>query len=140
MERTFLSIGYLEDYFCSDTAARPFLFIGYALWLVFLFSTLGISASTNDEVSAAVLHAQETALVRRLRVLRPVVNVVGRGLLGEVRQGSLGGYALAAADAQVNAGWDAEVWRCLRGLVEVMEWGVPRSEEPAVRGLGVLGI
>ena len=45
MERTFLSIGYLEDYFCSDVAARPFLFIGYALWLVFLFSTLGISAS-----------------------------------------------------------------------------------------------
>ncbi|RPD61064.1 hypothetical protein L226DRAFT_462458 [Lentinus tigrinus ALCF2SS1-7] len=45
MERTFLSIGYLEDYFCADLTARPFLFIGYALWLVFLFSTLGISAS-----------------------------------------------------------------------------------------------
>ncbi|TFK88844.1 hypothetical protein K466DRAFT_575160 [Polyporus arcularius HHB13444] len=45
MDRTFLSIGYLESYFCSDIPARPFLFIGYALWLVFLFSTLGISAS-----------------------------------------------------------------------------------------------
>ncbi|KAI8982726.1 Sodium/calcium exchanger protein-domain-containing protein [Trametes punicea] len=45
MERTFLSIGYLESYFCADLPLRPLIFVGYALWLVFLFSTLGISAS-----------------------------------------------------------------------------------------------
>lgn len=45
MERTFLSIGYLEDYFCADNKSRPLLFAAYAVWLVFLFSTLGISAS-----------------------------------------------------------------------------------------------
>ncbi|KAI0648965.1 Sodium/calcium exchanger protein-domain-containing protein [Trametes meyenii] len=45
MERTFLSIGYLESYFCSEIPVRPFVFVGYALWLGFLFSTLGISAS-----------------------------------------------------------------------------------------------
>ncbi len=45
MERTFLSIGYLESYFCSELPIRPLVFIGYALWLGFLFSTLGISAS-----------------------------------------------------------------------------------------------
>ncbi|EIW57707.1 uncharacterized protein TRAVEDRAFT_169682 [Trametes versicolor FP-101664 SS1] len=45
MERTFLSIGYLESYFCSELPIRPLVFVGYALWLGFLFSTLGISAS-----------------------------------------------------------------------------------------------
>ena len=45
MDRTFLGIGYLQEYFCADAPARPFIFVGYALWLVFLFSTLGISAS-----------------------------------------------------------------------------------------------
>ncbi|KAI0709990.1 Sodium/calcium exchanger protein-domain-containing protein [Earliella scabrosa] len=45
MERTFLNIGYLESYFCAEIPARPFIFAGYALWLGFLFSTLGISAS-----------------------------------------------------------------------------------------------
>ena len=45
MERTFLSIGYLESYFCSELPLRPLIFVGYALWLAFLFSTLGISAS-----------------------------------------------------------------------------------------------
>ncbi|KAH9945222.1 Sodium/calcium exchanger protein-domain-containing protein [Epithele typhae] len=45
MDRTFLEIGYLEDYFCAESATRPFIFVGYAFWLVFLFSTLGISAS-----------------------------------------------------------------------------------------------
>ncbi|CDO75173.1 hypothetical protein BN946_scf184866.g14 [Trametes cinnabarina] len=45
MERTFLSIGYLESYFCADLPLRPLIFVGYALWLGFLFSTLGISAS-----------------------------------------------------------------------------------------------
>ncbi|OCH95399.1 hypothetical protein OBBRIDRAFT_745596 [Obba rivulosa] len=43
--RTFLSIPYLRSYFCSDLSVRPGLFAGYVLWLVFLFSTLGISAS-----------------------------------------------------------------------------------------------
>ncbi|KAL7279317.1 hypothetical protein ACG7TL_007158 [Trametes sanguinea] len=45
MERTFLSIGYLESYFCAELPLRPLIFVGYALWLGFLFSTLGISAS-----------------------------------------------------------------------------------------------
>ncbi len=45
MERTFLNIGYLESYFCSAPRDRPILFVAYVLWLVFLFSTLGISAS-----------------------------------------------------------------------------------------------
>ncbi|KAI0749599.1 Sodium/calcium exchanger protein-domain-containing protein [Daedaleopsis nitida] len=45
MERTFLSIGYLESYFCTTAPTRPLVFVGYAFWLVFLFSTLGISAS-----------------------------------------------------------------------------------------------
>lgn len=42
---TFLSIPYLQSYFCSSSTARPFLFAGFILWLIFLFSTLGISAS-----------------------------------------------------------------------------------------------
>ena len=47
MDRTFLNIGYLDAYFCAPAGslARPALFTTYALWLVFLFSTLGISAS-----------------------------------------------------------------------------------------------
>ncbi|GBE88032.1 hypothetical protein SCP_1202600 [Sparassis crispa] len=43
--RTFLSIPYLEPYFCAKPPVRPLVFVGYLLWLVFLFSTLGISAS-----------------------------------------------------------------------------------------------
>ncbi|KAI9461703.1 Sodium/calcium exchanger protein-domain-containing protein, partial [Lactarius psammicola] len=42
---TFLSIPYLQTYFCASPTSRPFVFIGLLLWLVFLFSTLGISAS-----------------------------------------------------------------------------------------------
>ena len=42
---TFLSIPYLQNYFCSAAAVRPFVFGGLLLWLLFLFSTLGISAS-----------------------------------------------------------------------------------------------
>lgn len=42
---TFLSIPYLQDYFCAEPAVRPAVFVGYLLWLLFLFSTLGISAS-----------------------------------------------------------------------------------------------
>ncbi|CAL1710949.1 unnamed protein product [Somion occarium] len=42
---TFLSIPYLQHYFCSDSHIRPLLFTGYIVWLIFLFSTLGISAS-----------------------------------------------------------------------------------------------
>ena len=45
MDRTFLDIGYLEAYFCADNTARPLLFAAYTVWLIFLFSTLGISAS-----------------------------------------------------------------------------------------------
>ena len=36
---------YLQTYFCASPTARPFVFVGFLLWLVFLFSTLGISAS-----------------------------------------------------------------------------------------------
>ena len=42
---TFLSIPYLHIYFCAGPTARPFVFFGLLLWLSFLFSTLGISAS-----------------------------------------------------------------------------------------------
>lgn len=42
---TFLSIPYLESYFCSSPNSRPLAFAGLLLWLIFLFSTLGISAS-----------------------------------------------------------------------------------------------
>ncbi|KAJ7707755.1 Sodium/calcium exchanger protein-domain-containing protein [Mycena rosella] len=42
---TFLSIPYLHHYYCTETTLRPLVFTGLVLWLVFLFSTLGISAS-----------------------------------------------------------------------------------------------
>ena len=42
---TFLSIPYLQIYFCASPTARPFVIVGLLLWLGFLFSTLGISAS-----------------------------------------------------------------------------------------------
>lgn len=42
---TFLSIPYVQQYFCAKPAVRPTLFVGLLLWLLFLFSTLGISAS-----------------------------------------------------------------------------------------------
>lgn len=42
---TFLSIPYLQIYFCASPSARPFVIVGLLLWLGFLFSTLGISAS-----------------------------------------------------------------------------------------------
>jgi solute carrier family 24 (sodium/potassium/calcium exchanger), member 6 len=42
---TFLSIPYLHLYFCASPTARPFVFTGLLVWLLFLFSTLGISAS-----------------------------------------------------------------------------------------------
>ncbi|KAH0832911.1 Sodium/calcium exchanger protein-domain-containing protein [Lanmaoa asiatica] len=42
---TVLSIPYLQLYFCADPSVRPFIFTALVLWLLFLFSTLGISAS-----------------------------------------------------------------------------------------------
>ena len=42
---TVLSIPYLRLYFCADPPVRPFMFTALLLWLLFLFSTLGISAS-----------------------------------------------------------------------------------------------
>ena len=42
---TILSIPYVQRYFCAKPAVRPTIFVGLILWLVFLFSTLGISAS-----------------------------------------------------------------------------------------------
>lgn len=42
---TFLSIPYLSYYFCASPPFRPLIFAGLVLWLLFLFSTLGISAS-----------------------------------------------------------------------------------------------
>lgn len=44
-ENTFLSIDYLNHYFCSSPSTRPLIFAGLIFWLIFLFSTLGISAS-----------------------------------------------------------------------------------------------
>ncbi|KIJ06051.1 hypothetical protein PAXINDRAFT_61992, partial [Paxillus involutus ATCC 200175] len=32
-------------YFCAEHSIRPFVFTGLLVWLLFLFSTLGISAS-----------------------------------------------------------------------------------------------
>lgn len=45
VSETFLSIDYLHHYFCADATLRPVVFWSLLLWLVFLFSTLGISAS-----------------------------------------------------------------------------------------------
>ncbi|CAK5268541.1 unnamed protein product [Mycena citricolor] len=45
LPQTFLTIPYLERYYCADTPLRPLVFTGLVVWLVFLFSTLGISAS-----------------------------------------------------------------------------------------------
>ncbi|KAF9524833.1 Sodium/calcium exchanger protein-domain-containing protein [Crepidotus variabilis] len=42
---TVLRINYLRRYFCTDVALRPAAFLGLIIWLIFLFSTLGISAS-----------------------------------------------------------------------------------------------
>ncbi|KAF8905055.1 Sodium/calcium exchanger protein-domain-containing protein [Gymnopilus junonius] len=42
---TILNIDYLRLYYCAETALRPLVFVGLILWLIFLFSTLGISAS-----------------------------------------------------------------------------------------------
>ncbi|KDQ24471.1 hypothetical protein PLEOSDRAFT_1067296 [Pleurotus ostreatus PC15] len=42
---TFLSLDYLSFYFCLSPALRPLGFVGLILWLAFLFSALGISAS-----------------------------------------------------------------------------------------------
>ncbi|EUC64802.1 sodium/calcium exchanger protein [Rhizoctonia solani AG-3 Rhs1AP] len=42
---TFLSIFYLETYFCSPPRDRPLAFGGLVLWLFFLFSFIGICAS-----------------------------------------------------------------------------------------------
>ncbi|KAG8975105.1 hypothetical protein FRB90_009607, partial [Tulasnella sp. 427] len=42
---TFLSIQYMQGYFCAPPAAKPFYFGGLLLWLVFLFSFIGITAS-----------------------------------------------------------------------------------------------
>lgn len=43
--RTFLSIHYVKRYFCTAQPLRPAAFAGLVVWLIFLFSTLGISAS-----------------------------------------------------------------------------------------------
>lgn len=42
---TFLSIHYLQSYYCTTPSWRPLRFSGLIIWLAFLFSTLGISAS-----------------------------------------------------------------------------------------------
>jgi len=42
---TFVHINYLRRYFCADLPIRPLVFTGLVIWLMFLFSTLGISAS-----------------------------------------------------------------------------------------------
>lgn len=42
---TLLKFDYLHHYFCTDAPLRPLVFVGLIVWLIFLFSTLGISAS-----------------------------------------------------------------------------------------------
>ncbi|EKM58406.1 uncharacterized protein PHACADRAFT_117328 [Phanerochaete carnosa HHB-10118-sp] len=60
---TFLSIPYVKHYFCAKPAIRPTLFAGLLLWLLFLFSTLGISAADffcpNLATLAHLLHLDE---------------------------------------------------------------------------------
>ncbi|KAK7033131.1 Sodium/calcium exchanger protein-domain-containing protein [Favolaschia claudopus] len=45
LPKTILSIPYLPNYYCAETELRPLIFAGLVIWLFFLFSTLGISAS-----------------------------------------------------------------------------------------------
>ncbi|KAG6909878.1 hypothetical protein DXG01_014914 [Tephrocybe rancida] len=45
VSQTFLSINYLQRYFCTSLPLRPVAFVSLTIWLCFLFSTLGISAS-----------------------------------------------------------------------------------------------
>lgn len=45
VSKTVLGINYLRRYFCTDVTLRPLAFTGLVIWLIFLFSTLGISAS-----------------------------------------------------------------------------------------------
>ncbi|KAG6879112.1 hypothetical protein C0992_005089 [Termitomyces sp. T32_za158] len=40
-----ISMNYLERYFCTSLQLRPLAFVALSIWLFFLFSTLGISAS-----------------------------------------------------------------------------------------------
>jgi sodium/potassium/calcium exchanger 6 len=42
---TVLEIPYTQLYFCASPAARPAAFVGLTVWLIFVFSTLGIAAS-----------------------------------------------------------------------------------------------
>ncbi|KAF8322694.1 hypothetical protein DL93DRAFT_2071621 [Clavulina sp. PMI_390] len=42
---TLLHVSYPDAYFCAPPAARPFAFVGLLLWLLFLFSFIGIAAS-----------------------------------------------------------------------------------------------
>lgn len=42
---TLLSIPYLQIYFCAERSIRPLIFTALLLWLVFIFSTLGITAA-----------------------------------------------------------------------------------------------
>ncbi|OAX37380.1 hypothetical protein K503DRAFT_771536 [Rhizopogon vinicolor AM-OR11-026] len=42
---TVLGIPYLSHYFCAPPSLRPLIFAALLLWLLFIFSTLGISAS-----------------------------------------------------------------------------------------------
>lgn len=42
---TFLSINYLEQYYCTRPSLRSLAFVALLVWLLFLFSTLGITAS-----------------------------------------------------------------------------------------------
>ena len=42
---TFLSINYLEQYYCTRPSLRTLAFVALIVWLLFLFSTLGITAS-----------------------------------------------------------------------------------------------
>jgi solute carrier family 24 (sodium/potassium/calcium exchanger), member 6 len=40
-----MSVHYLRKYYCTKPVLRPAVFAGLIIWLIFLFSTLGISAS-----------------------------------------------------------------------------------------------
>jgi solute carrier family 24 (sodium/potassium/calcium exchanger), member 6 len=58
-----LSIQYRQSYFCAPPAERPVIFVGLLLWILFLFSMLGISASDfftpNLATLARLLHLDD---------------------------------------------------------------------------------
>ncbi|ETN38101.1 uncharacterized protein HMPREF1541_07725 [Cyphellophora europaea CBS 101466] len=75
-------------------------------------SLLGISDTAV--LNEGLLKAHEAGLIRRLRVIRPSIGVIGQKLLVALR-----------------GSWDEDLWKCLKVMVEVIE------ESPAGLGFDV---